>query len=200
MLPFNLVSIFGPSDIAIDAGSFPIIVSAVYTSSNKPANGKLKLSCTYYFNGEFTFEKNSATTGNTTFVISLAKDMKGVTTSQWDIYLSCNVQFTDDLTKKTTNDAKSITLHINKYTIEFFSQQNNIIEGFPYGFIMSVKRLDGSPIGLETKYEDRKIIVNKIAYYLNDKGEVETEIDIPFNTTFITIKVRFVQEFIKISN
>lgn len=190
MLPFTTVALSGPSDIAIDAGNFPITASALYTSSRKPAVGKFKLSCTFYYNGsDHSFEKSASTTGNSTFDISISKDLK-VTTAPWDLFLWFTVEFTDDLTKKTATDSKLVSIHINKYTIEMFSQQNGYFEGMPYSYTLTVKRIDGSRIGLETKYEDRKIIVNKVAYYLNEKSEVDIYIKAaPQNLTYFEIKV-----------
>lgn len=116
----------------------------------------------------------------------------------YERYVNIEAIFEEELTGRTQNGSKQITIHKFKYDMELIKDSDNYKPGLPFNVFIRVKYHDGSPlidktnpVKLMTSYTSNDENVTSTDYYLDEHGMTSVKILVPVNTTYLSVKVGF---------
>lgn len=118
----------------------------------------------------------------------------------YERYVNIEAIFEEELTGRRQNGSTQITIHKFKYDMELKKESDDFKPGLPYTVDVKVKYYDGSPlidkvnpVKIFTSYTSRDEYGSSTDYYLDDHGMSSIKIVIPVNTSYLSVKVRFVK-------
>lgn len=187
---------------AFKDGKIRATVRAKYTYG-KPVKGQATISAypVLWLGGVQPFVQDS--------IVRKVIQVDGKATTEFDIrdelkiegdyerYVNIEAIFEEELTGRRQNGSTQITIHKFKYNMELIKESESYKPGLPYNLHIKVNYHDGTPlqdksnpVKLFVSYTYNEENVTSTDYYLDQHGMAKVEINVPANTSHLSIKVR----------
>lgn len=107
--------------------------------------------------------------------------------------------FEEDFTGRSQNSSRQVSVHKYNYKLEVTKNSESFKPGLPFFATAKVENFDGTPVN---DFNNPVIILpmfspkettngNTTSYFLDSKGMVDIEVQIPPKTTYFNLKVKF---------
>jgi CD109 antigen len=119
---------------------------------------------------------------------------------EYERYVNIEAIFEEELTGRTQNGSTQATIHKFKYDMSLVKETDSYKPGLPYNVYVKVNYHDGAPV--VDKTNPIKIITSytwdekndtETEYFLDDNGMAKIKIDIPQNTSFFSVKAKYLE-------
>lgn len=119
---------------------------------------------------------------------------------EYERYVKIEAIFEEELTGRRQNGSTQVTIHKFKYNMDLIKDSDKFKPGLPFNVFVKVKYHDGSPlvdktnpVKLITSYSYNDENETSVDYFLDNNGMANVKINVPLNTTHLTIKARYLE-------
>lgn len=120
----------------------------------------------------------------------------------YERYVNVEAIFEEELTGRRQNGSTQVTIHKYRYDMTLIKDSDYYKPGLPYNVFVKVTYHDGAPVVDKTNpvkiitsytWDDKN--ATEAEYFLDDHGMAQVNINVPQNTSYLSVKVSLFEKF-----